>query len=515
VALLDVRDLSVTYPGDVPALRAVSLRVAAGEAVGLAGRSGSGKTTLAHAVLRLLPPGTAVHGDLCLDGEDVRAMTWGRLRAVRWTGAAVVFQGSVRSLDPLRPVGAQIGAPMRRKRAARRAEVPERVADLLRRVELDGDLAQRYPHELSGGQRQRVLIAMALSCSPRLVIADEPTASLDVLARAEILRLLAGIVRDDGGGLLMISHDLAALSAVCERVVVLDDGVVVEHGGAAGVTATARAESGAGRPAVRPGGSPLLSAQSLQVCLPARGRAPGRAVIEGVDLDVHRGEAIALVGEVGAGKTTLGRALAGLVRPAAGDVRFEAEPLRYRGRNLRRHRARVQYVPQDGSASLNPRHPVGRAVGEGLVIRGHPAGQVRDVVAAALELVGLDPPGEFRDRYPHQLSAGQCQRVALAAALALRPQVLIADEPIAPLDAATRRDVLGVLRGLRDNAGMATVLITHDLAAARHFADRVVVMRGGAVVESGPVDHVLGAPEHPYTRALVGAAEIGAHLGVT
>jgi ABC-type glutathione transport system ATPase component len=540
VALLEFDGFGVTYPGQsAPALDDIRLRLDPGELLGLAGESGSGKTTLAAAVLRLLPPGTRTTGRILLDGQDVTLMTWGRLRAMRWAAASIVFQGALHSLDPMRTVAAQLAAPVRLHTGASRHAARGRADDLLRQVGLDPALAGRYAHELSGGQRQRVLTAMALACEPRLVIADEPTTALDVHARESMLALLQQLVRAREMALILIGHDLRLLAGSCDRLAVLQSGRVVEEGPANRflrvprhehvrrlVAATASFGDPAWRrPLPRPlppdradSVEPLLRVRGLTVRPPMRpsgGLAPGPAsVLEAVDLDLAAGEVLAVIGEVGAGKTTLARAIVGLVRPPVGEIRHAGVPMDRGPAELARIRRWVQYVPQEPTAALDPRHTVRQAVGEGLRIHRIPRSEVDGRVAEVLAEVGL-PPGRFLDRRPHELSAGQQQRVVLAAALVLRPRLLVADEPVASLDAAARGEVLDLL--LRRAAatpdgvapGMATLLVTHDLTAAWQVADRVAVVHQGRVVEQGPAVPVLTAPSHPYTLALLRAGATG------
>jgi peptide/nickel transport system ATP-binding protein len=534
VTILELRSLGVTYrlpDRTVPALRDLSLTLQAGETLGLAGESGSGKSTLALAVLRLLPPGTAVCGQVLLAGEDVQAMPWGRLRAVRWTRAAIVFQGAMHSLNPVRRIGAQIAEPiLLHHRGATPAQARRSVVDLLDQVGLPARLASSYSHELSGGQRQRVMIAIALACRPQLVIADEPTTALDGIAQTQVLRLLTDLTTADAAALLLISHDLRLLASTCGRLAVLRAGRIVDTGPAATLitaprhpyTAALVAASGTvGEPVapalVRPPTAypslvdasrparPVLSARDVVVRLP--GRRGGRVVhaLDGVSLDLGPAEIVALTGQTGSGKTTLAHTLVGLRRPTSGEVRYEERPLRYERAESARYRRSVQLVPQDPTGGLNPRHTVARAVGEGLRIHALHADDRPARVAAALARVGLNPPERFLPRYPGQLSEGQRQRVILAAALVLEPQVLVADEPVASLDAVTRGGILTLLRQLRDSIGLSILLITHDLAAAWRLADRLCVLYLGRIIESGPVKRVLTAPAHPYTQALLAA----------
>ncbi|AUS81007.1 ABC transporter ATP-binding protein [Actinoalloteichus sp. AHMU CJ021] len=522
--LLDMRQVTVDYQsrrGTVPAVRGVDLTVDAGQTLGLAGESGCGKSTLAMSVLRLLPRSAHLGGDILLDGENVREMSWGRLRAVRWASASVVFQGAMHALNPVRPIGEQIAEPLRLHRATTTpAAVRTRVNELLDQVELPVARSTAYPHELSGGQRQRVMIAMALACSPRLIIADEPTTALDVIVQAQVLDLLSRLVTERQLGLLMISHDLSVLAACCQRLAVMYQGRIVEEGPSTDVVRTpthphsialADAFPTVGDPASRlvtprdttPDTPPLLEARGVSVTFPSRGGTTTRAVSDAT-LAVHPDEIVALVGQSGSGKTTLARTLLGLQQPTAGEVRFDGRRLPRSARALRAYRRQAQLVLQDPTGALNPRHSVYEAVAEGLRIHRVP-GDETTAVADALSQAELRPPEEFFTALPHELSGGQRQRVVIAGALALRPRLLIADEPVASLDASVRGEILALLLGLRVDLGLSTLVITHDLGLAWNIADRVIVMYQGRIVEEGTVEQVLLDPRHEYTRTLLAA----------
>ncbi|MGH3980615.1 MAG: ATP-binding cassette domain-containing protein, partial [Pseudonocardiaceae bacterium] len=484
MALLELRELSVSYPTSGPAVRGASMRLAAGETVGLAGESGCGKTTLGLAALRLLPRDAEVSGEILLDGEDVHAMSWGRLRAVRWAAASMVFQGAMHALNPVRRVAAQIAEPIRLHRpGVGRGELRHRVASLVAQVGLPARHGDAYPHQLSGGQRQRVMIAMALACEPRLVIADEPTTALDVVVQAQVLALLAELVAHRGIGLLLIGHDLPVLAASCDRLDVMHAGTIVESGPAVDVlrapahphtAALCAAFPAVGDPGARwahrrAATSTVLRAEGLRVAFGA-----ARAV-DGVDLQLGAGEIVALVGESGCGKTTLARALLGLQRPTAGRVLVDGTPLPTSARGLRDYRRSAQLIGQDPTGALSPRQTVYQAVAEGLRIhRLTDAEPAR--VAQALSRAELRPPERFFRRYPQQLSGGQRQRVVIAGALVLSPRLLIADEPVSSLDAPVRGEILALLLRLRDELGLAALVVTHDLGLAWTVADRVAVM---------------------------------------
>ncbi|WP_020659445.1 nickel ABC transporter ATP-binding protein NikE [Amycolatopsis benzoatilytica] len=534
--LLELKNLGVTYltgSGDVPAVRGVDLRLDAGGTLGVAGESGSGKSTVAMSILRLLPRSARISGEILLDGENVEEMRWGRLRAVRWAEASVVFQGAMHALNPVRRIGEQIAEPIRIHAPAGNApsetQVQARVTELLEQVDLPRSRADAYPHELSGGQKQRVMIAMALACEPRLVIADEPTTALDVIVQAQVLSVLSKLVAERGIGLMMISHDLSVLASTCERIAVMYDGQLVEERPSAELMsapehehsrALAAAFPTVGDPASRfapatttplppepeeragTGQAPLLAAHDLHVAF--RDRTGKRIhAVNGVDLEVARDEIVALVGQSGSGKTTLARTLLGLQKHDAGTISYAGKPLPSGGAELRAYRRQVQLVLQDPTSALNPAHTVYEAVAEGPRIHGLP--EERGIVLKALESAELRPPEKYLDRLPHELSGGQRQRVVIAGALALGPSLLLADEPVASLDASVRGEILALFLRLRRNLGLSALVITHDLGLAWNIADRVAVMYRGELVETGTVEQVLLDPQHEYTKSLLAA----------
>ncbi|AWB90906.1 dipeptide ABC transporter ATP-binding protein [Aeromicrobium chenweiae] len=519
-------DVRITYRGGHVAVDGVSLQIERGGTVGIAGESGCGKSTMAMSVLRLLPRTARVEGRIELLGEDISDMSWGRLRAVRWTEAAIVFQGAMHSLNPVRQVRHQIAEALELHSTDRFPDSASRlgrVAELLAMVDLSAAKGRCYPHELSGGQRQRVMIAMALACDPELIIADEPTTALDVVVQAQVLDVLSDLVRDRHLTLVMISHDLAVLAAVCERIVVMQRGRIVEEGKARQILTAPQhphtRELAAAFPVIGDPSSRLvvggesapadasqtdartvLEVRDLTVDFRARGQQV-RAV-DHVDLSCDSGEIVALVGQSGSGKTTLARTILGLQRPTSGQVLHEGRPLPSRRAALKAYRRQVQYVLQDPSASLNPKHTVYEAVAEGIRIHGLD-GDERERVASALTRAELTPPEKFFAAIPQELSGGQRQRVVIAGALALDPTYLVADEPVASLDASVRGEILALLLQLRRDLGLGALVITHDLGLAWNIADRVVVMHQGRIVENGPVEQVLLDPQHDYTRSLL------------
>lgn len=539
-AALDLHDLTVRTSSGRPLLSHVSLRVAPGERVGLIGESGSGKTMTALAALGLLPDGVAATGQVRLAGVPGNLLDRGEQAMARLRGEAMsmVFQEPMTALNPLMRVGRQVAEAMTLHGTTGRTAT-RRAAELLAEVGLPGSAARRYPHELSGGQRQRVGLAMALANDPAVLVADEPTTALDVTVQRQVLDLMVRLVEDRGAGLLFITHDLAVVSQVCERVVVLLEGVVVEEGPVAEVFAHPRHEYT----------KRLLAASTLEPRLPAAPREareplihvadvtrtyPSRGdvvhALRGVSLEVQEGQRFGIVGESGSGKSTLLRIVAGLDRPTSGHVtsagvRIGADGVSTGSTNgvadgvstssaggadapgLGDLRAALQVVFQDPYSSLDPRMTVGDIVAEPLlnpanVRAGGPrtASSRRDAVREMLDAVGL--PLDATERYPHQFSGGQRQRIAIARALVCRPRILVADEPVSALDVSVRRQVLDLLARLADEHALTLLLVSHDLGVVRHVCDHVAVMRDGLIVEQGPTAEVYDTPQHEYTRRL-------------
>ncbi|WP_198141973.1 ATP-binding cassette domain-containing protein, partial [Leucobacter komagatae] len=482
----------------------VSFEVEPGEALGIVGESGSGKSLTLRAIAGLLPPSTRqASGEVALGGRF-----------------GMVFQDPMSALDPLTRVGTQLREACV---AGGAADASARVRELLADVRLPviERIARSYPHELSGGQRQRIVIAMALAGNPAVLLADEPTTALDVTVQREVLDLLGALRRKRGLTLVLVSHDLAVVADVCERVAVMRDGRIVESGETAAVLASPAhpytRELLAAVPELPPVGE-HPPAPSSQVEAPGAGtRAPALAVrdlavsyggtdaVAGVSFEL-RG-ALGLVGESGSGKTTIARAIAGELPMSAGEVAFAGSPLAAGSgsrppRRTKAERAAIQLIPQDPVSSLNPRLRVGSAIAE--VLTAHDAARASSATTAArvtglLAEVGLE--AAHADAYPHELSGGQRQRVAIARALATSPRVLIADEATSALDVSVQAEILTLLTRLRIERGIALLVISHDLAVVNELCDTVVVLRGGRVVEQG--QHVLTAPAADYTRALL------------
>ncbi len=527
--LLEVNELSVRYGrrGDASdAVRDVSLTLGVGERVGVVGESGSGKSTLALALLRALgPAGRVTGGVMRFRGADISAMSGRALRALRSSGIGLVQQEPMAALNPAMTIGRQLREVPRLAEADPRAEaIGHRIQTMLEEVRLDDSarILAAYPHQLSGGQLQRVCLAMVLLGAPSLLVLDEPTTALDTQTSAAIVELIREMADRHGIALLLISHDLGLIGALADRVLVMREGQVIDRGTAAEIftggdhpyTAKLVGSMATGRPVQirdeprRAESKPLVKVTGIGKSYPLMGRwgtVSGQvAALHGLDLDIAPGETLALVGESGSGKSTLGRILAGLDCADSGTVMFDgievgAIPVDQRPRDVRLD---IQMVFQDPDGSLNPSLSVGRQLTRALAKRGGALGA--NAAAGLLELVQL--PAAFSSRLPRELSGGQKQRVAIARAFASAPRIVVADEPVSALDASIRRDVLDLLRRLQSSHGTALLLISHDLLLVRQFAERVAVMRDGAIVEVGPVQTVLETPRHAYTRALVAAA---------
>ncbi|MFE9445710.1 dipeptide ABC transporter ATP-binding protein [Streptomyces sp. NPDC006602] len=531
--LFDVDGLDVRFgsgPAAVHAVRDVSLSLDAGRCLAVVGESGSGKSALARSLLGLAGPTAHVTARrLRLYGQDALAFGPREWRAVRGRRVGLVAQDALVALDPLRPVGREIAEPLLIHRLATRREAPGRVVDLLVRVGMPepAERARSYVHQLSGGLRQRALIASALAAEPGALIADEPTTALDASVQARVLELL-GALKADGTGLLLISHDLAVVEALADDIAVMHAGEIVEHGAAADVLYTPQhpytkdllaAVPGRGRPPRRPERAPRTGPPLLEVTGVAKqfsaGRGVRRTAVHDVSLSLYPGETLGIVGESGSGKSTLARIILGLLPPDAGQVRLAGEPWSgLRERERRPRRGTLQLVPQDPLSAFDPRWSVDRVIGEALGTAGTPREARRAETLRLLEQVGLG--ASHQGRRPLALSGGQRQRVAIARALASRPRLLVCDEPVSALDVSVQAQVLRLLRSLQQDLGLATLFISHDLAVVREISERVLVMKDGRVVESGPVDEVFAEPRHAYTRALLDAVprpRRGDHVG--
>lgn len=538
--LLTVNDLVVEF-GRAGAWRravnGVSFTIAAGERLALVGESGSGKSVTALSLLKLLPPKSARYprGHIEFQGQNVLAAPSAALRKIRGRQIAMVFQEPMTSLNPVLTIGRQLTEPLQLHEGMSARAARDRAIELLARMGIAQPRARldAHPHMLSGGQRQRVMIAMALACNPRLLVADEPTTALDVTVQWQILQLLDELQREFNMAVLLISHDLNLVSHFAERVCVMHRGEIVEQGLVDDVYSQPRTQYTQELLASRldrmlapelspepvaqnedePSGAPLLSGRGLQCQFTLRGGMFRRRLgtinaVNDVDFDVEPGRTLGIVGESGSGKTTLAQCLLRL-QGCEGQIVFAGQRLDgLRSSELRPLRAQMQVVFQDPYSSLSPRMTVERIVGEGLVIHQPQLsrGQRREKVVAILREVGIEE--DVLERYPHEFSGGQRQRIAIARAVILSPRLLVLDEPTSALDATVQKQVLELLVTLQQRYGLTYILITHDLSVIRAVAHRVVVMKDGKLVESSDAEAFLRAPQTEYGRQLLGASLI-------
>ena len=529
--LLSVENLRLDF-GSFNAVRDLSFDITRGETVALVGESGSGKSATALALLRLIERegGRIAGGRVALHGTpalEFSALSDRQMQAVRGNRVSMVFQEPMTALNPVMPLGDQVAEVLRlhqgldaaaARAAARAAFERVKIPESARRLD-------QFPHELSGGLRQRVMIAMALACRPDLLIADEPTTALDVTTQAEILALIRQLQDEIGMAVLFITHDMGVVANIADRVVVLKQGDKVEEGPVADLftrpraaytqqlmAATPKLGSGAPKPLLRPD-APVLEVENLAVRFPMRrGLRPAAHLdyhaVNGVSLSIAPGETLGLVGESGCGKSTLARAVLRLVAPSGGRIRLAGQDVTdLDSAEMRPLRQRAQMVFQDPFASLNPRLPVRDLITEPAQI--HARLSRRDRRALAGELlarVGLEP--EAADRFPHQFSGGQRQRLCIARALSVRPALIVADEAVSALDVSVARQVTELMARLQAEEGVSFLFISHDIAVVERVSHRVAVMWGGQIVETGPTEAVLHNPQHPYTRRLLAAVPV-------
>ncbi|GAA4285072.1 ABC transporter ATP-binding protein [Brevibacterium daeguense] len=559
-SLLTVQDLEISA-GQRHLVHPTSFTIAAGERVGLIGESGSGKSLTSAAVMGLLPGELSARGQVKLSGTEGNLLTWSERRMARLRGRdlSMVFQEPMSALNPLMRVGEQVAEVMRIHRTANPAQAKARAVELLERVRLPDPraAARAYPHQLSGGQRQRVMLAIAMANSPRLLICDEPTTALDVTVQAQVLDLIREAVVADGTGLLFITHDLAVVASVCERVMVMYRGRIVESGSceqiftdpqheytrgllaASDLTATddrgrlftiasaaryrshasgdgamtdAEADAGSASraaPVDLATGEPLIEVSELvktysRTRTSLFGRADRVEALRGISLSIPAGRRFGIVGESGSGKSTLLKILSGLEPPTTGSVQVGGVHVESAtSAQLRSMREDLQIVFQDPFASLDPRMKVADIIAEPLVPMRVPERKRRERVAETLAAVGLEP--ESAHRFPHQFSGGQRQRISIARALVCRPRILVADEPVSALDVSVRAQVLNLLTDLVDEYQLTLVFVSHDLGVVRHLCSDVAVMKSGEIVETGDVESIYTNPQHPYTASLVAA----------
>ncbi len=523
--LLEVRDLSVTFRHegrDFRAVDGISFGVERGRTLALVGESGSGKSVSALSILRLLPHGVRLGGEILFKHEDILRMGPRKLRSIRGAGITMVFQEPMTSLNPVHTIERQIGEILELHGARKGLKLRNRIIELLREVGIP-DPAHRlgaYPHQLSGGQRQRVMIAMALANRPDLFIADEPTTALDVTVQAQILTLLKDLQARYGMAMLFITHDLTIVRKLADDVAVMQKGRIVEMNGVDDIFRAPKHPYTQALLAAEPKGAPpeadfaspvILEAQDVRVHFPIRRGFLRRTVgavkaVDGVSLKLRQGETIGVVGESGSGKTSLGLALLRLIRSDG--------PILYLGRridglsfrSMRPLRRDMQIVFQDPYGSLSPRLSIADIVAEGLIAQKTPLSfeERREIVARALADTGLDPAA--MDRYPHEFSGGQRQRVAIARAMVLEPKFVVLDEPTSALDMSVQAQIVDLLRELQSKRNLAYLFISHDLRVVKALANEIIVMRHGKVVEQGAATEIFANPQNEYTRELFAAA---------
>ncbi|MCO5146140.1 MAG: dipeptide ABC transporter ATP-binding protein [Aquamicrobium sp.] len=525
MSLLEIEKLTLSI-GSTPILKDVDLAIEEGEVMGLIGESGSGKSMTALTVMRLLPEMMRASGRVAFDGIDILSAPEAAMNRLRGDDIGMVFQEPMTALNPVKTIGEQVAEGIRWHTGASRAEAEAQARKILDRVGLPAEKfpLSRFPHELSGGQRQRVVIAIACALKPKLLIADEPTTALDVVLQAQILDLLRDLVDERRMGLLLISHDLAVVADMADRITVMRHGEVMESGAAAKILteqahpytrqlALASTHVPDRRPRrARTTAAPLLEVVSVTKDYPGRRAslftkpAPFRAV-DGVSFSLHEGQSVALVGRSGCGKSTLARMVLALDRPTGGAIRLDgAETSALGEAALKASRRKMQVVFQDPYGSFDPRHKVERLVAEPLhLLEKQPtAAERREMVAAALNEVGLAP--RDMEKYPHEFSGGQRQRISIARAIITRPKLVVADEPVSALDVSIRAQILDLFADLNGRLGVAYLFITHDLTVARAITDQVMVMHEGRIVERGNTGEVLDNPQSEAAKALVAAA---------
>jgi peptide/nickel transport system ATP-binding protein len=550
MSLLEIEKLSLEI-GGTPILRGIDLSIESGEIMGLVGESGSGKSMTALSVMRLLPEAARTSGKVTFNGANILTADEDRMNALRGDDIGMVFQEPMTALNPLKTIGEQVAEGIRWHTGASRAEAEAQTRKTLDRVGLPSakfPLA-RYPHELSGGQRQRVVIAIACALKPKLLIADEPTTALDVVLQAQILDLLRDLVDESRMGLLLISHDLAVVTEMADRITILRGGEVMEAGDTA-MTLSAQTHpytrqlaqasmhvpqrrkhplsrlEGEKSPKATEGVTPagaasahspsaekhLLSVQNITKDYPGRRtslfrKPPAVRAVDSVSFSLGEGHSVALVGRSGCGKSTLARMILALDEPTSGGISFRGEAITGKDQNaLRPVRRNMQVVFQDPYASFNPRRTVEWLVAEPMHLLDEKPGKAerRELVSQALHEVGLKPSD--MQKYPHEFSGGQRQRISIARAIITRPKLIVADEPVSALDVSIRAQVLDLFADLNQKLGVAYLFITHDLTVARAITDDVMVMHEGRIVETGSTAEVLSRPRSEAAKALVDAA---------
>ena len=539
--LLQVDNLSVVFEDSrrsVTAVDKVGFQVSEGETFALVGESGSGKSITALSIIRLLPEAAKVaSGTVLFDGKDLLTLPEREMRDVRGSGISMIFQEPMTSLNPVVKVGRQISEVLMRHQNMTKAQARQRALDLLDAVKIPKPAytIDTFAHELSGGMKQRVMIAIALACEPKLLIADEPTTALDVTIQAQVLELINELQQKFKMAILFITHDLAVVKQVADHIAVMKGGEIVEHSSNEVFFSSPQHQYSwdlfAALPAMEKRGLPLLernhelhkpvienatkndtlAVSDLKVHFPIKKGILKRTVgyvkaVDGVSIEIPPGKTVALVGESGSGKTTVGKGILRLVQPTSGEVNYLGLPIHaIDKKQLLEQRTNLQIVFQDPFSSMNPRMIVGEIIEEGIkalnVIHDPEVRKIR--VLELLEQVGLAKDAHLR--YPHEFSGGQRQRICIARALAVNPKIIICDEPTSALDVSVQAQILDLLNHLQEQYGISYLFITHNMSVVAYFADRVAVMYQGKIVEQGDVEQVLKNPVHEYTKKLLAA----------
>ena len=550
--VLQVSHLSVDFGVDkewVPAAIDLNYHVNAGEVLAIVGESGSGKSASSMALLGLLPTNARVRGEVKLNGQSLLGLSGSKMRQVRGNDVAVIFQEPMTALNPVYTIGFQIMETLRLHNPISPAQAQKRALEMLELVELPDPMKafKSYSHQLSGGQRQRAMIAQSLSCDPKLLLADEPTTALDVTVQAEILDLMRNLRNKLNSAIVLITHDMGVVADLADRIAVMRQGRIVEHGtaheifnepqhpytqallaavpklgtggdslGSVDVDAAVAAASGTELDSDTDESLEIRERKLLDelkdvaIEYPKQGRVPAFRAVENANLTVHQGQVVGLVGESGSGKTTIGRAAVGLLPVAEGSLKVngaELFGLKPTSKELFNIRRQIGMVFQDPSSSLNPRLPIGESIGEPMLLAKVAKGvELQKKIETLLDQVEL--PRNYRNRYPHELSGGQKQRVGIARALSLEPQLMVADEPTSALDVSVQAKVLELFQDLQAQMGFACLFVTHDLGVIDVLADHIVVMRNGQIVEQGSRDDVLRRPKDLYTQRLMAAVPV-------
>ena len=549
IPLLQVNNLSIGFMQEeqlVPAVKGISFSAYRGRLTAIVGESGSGKSITSLSILQLLPKQAVVKGEIIFNGNlDVLKASEKQIRSIRGNDIAMIFQEPMTSLNPVFTCGHQVMESLRQHKKLGKTEARQATLKLFEEVELPDPAAMlnRYPHEISGGQKQRVMIAMAMSCNPALLIADEPTTALDVRVQKNILQLIKKLQQENDMAVLFITHDLGLVKAVADEVIVMQHGVIVEQGSTGSVLTNPQhpytqallacrpnkgskgkrlaivsdfLNPGKEKAAVpvwqnEPGEKTILSVQDLQVHFPVVKNMFGKTTqwfktVDAVSFDVKEKETLGLVGESGCGKTTLGRAILQLVKPTGGKIMLNGKDISALSNSaLREVRKNLQIVFQDPYGSLNPRISIGEAILEPLKVHQlqNNNRQRKEKVIELLEKVNLQP--DHFNRYPHQFSGGQRQRICIARALALEPSFLIFDESVSALDVSVQAQVLNLINDLKEQYSFTSIFISHDLSVVHYISDRIMVMSKGRIIEQGPADDIIYRPQQAYTQQLIAA----------